>query len=275
MEPGLEFLDLGGGVTTWYSGHDNSTLARTVLSRIDKGGPEHIFPDILDRHCPEVRAQLDEVTWPSSRIKDDGPKNKRSRRSKLVDEHSSDSDCTTTEPLDSDTDFVAENMNLTLDAIFKSSAILSASNAYQEGDESRCSVHGKDCRVRPPRAKRARHRTHYLTGGMSCLDFSFIGKGAGLGGDSTLPCLSFLGTFQADDIDLGALECAPAWDPQVFTGSRVASTHTLHPCVPRPCPSLFGWAFVRDRFYGIVVKTTVKSQSLGTRSCNPSCSHQP
>ena len=117
----------------WARQQDTSILARTVLSRFGKGGPEHIFPDILDRHCPEVRAQLDEVTWPSSRIKDDGLKNKRSRRSKLVDEHISDSDCTTTEPLDSDTDFVAENMNLTLDAIFKSSAILSASKCLPRG----------------------------------------------------------------------------------------------------------------------------------------------
>ena len=257
-------------VLIWFSACDKSGLARRVLSAIPEGtGPAHIFSDILDRHCPEVRKDLEAVQWPSKPATTTPTLTASKRSPGSLPEppakhrcgqsaSSEDSDCILLDPKASEDcgneDSVDGHMTSTLNAIYETSAILARPEAFTENDIAPCYVHGKFCHVLPAGDDVVDYGLHLASGGMTCLDFTTMGKRAGLSGPSTKPCLSFRDSMSRDSVDIAVLECAPGWKPDLVTDSEVAKTHTLHSCQPRPCPSQFGWPFTRERYYGVLLR---------------------
>ena len=66
-------LEQDQGLFTWHSACDLSPLARRfLLACPDGAGPSHVFVDILDRHNPETRQQLDHVRWAAGSSKKRG-----------------------------------------------------------------------------------------------------------------------------------------------------------------------------------------------------------
>ena len=265
VEPSL----IPDDVLRWFACCDKRPLPKKVLSWFGKLGPEHIFDDILDRHCPKIRQQLDNISW-SQAAEADGPQAKRARRHDLppTQAHGEESDCFIVDPPitigdvgdDSEGENIegnASSMSQTLDAIFETSRVLALPDAYGVDDTAPCILYDCNCPVNPPQeheSEETPRRLSILTGGMTCIDFSAIGKRQGYAGASTKPALSLQASFRGDDIDLGVLECAPEWKTDLFRDSCVADTHDLHPCDPRPCPSQFGWPFTRKRFWGLILK---------------------
>ena len=80
VEPGVDLPEIEDEILTWYSAHNKGALQRHVLSSFGKDRPRHLFLDILDRHCPEARADLDKVKWPQTCCNHGEPKHKRKRR---------------------------------------------------------------------------------------------------------------------------------------------------------------------------------------------------
>lgn len=228
----------------WYSANDKNPTARKVLSGCSCGrGPAHIFRDIMSRHPSHVLQALDHVQWPSG-----GHKRKRAD----IGGHSDSDVCSAALEFGTEGSSSAANARLseTLDAIYATSEILNGHDAYSAHDRAFCVIHNSECPVVPQ--DRACGLT-MVTGGMTCTDFSTIGARAGFSGASTKPNLSFRGTFGADDIDVGVIECAPTWDHTMFAAG-VSATHDVVHCSPQPCPSRFGWPCRRVRYYGLVVR---------------------
>ena len=247
----------------WHSACDTNANARKVLSACGDCGPSHVFCDIMDRHPPDVRHALDAVRWPG-KVKKGAKRDSSGRvKTKQKCQPNDDEDCMVVGWRDEKgerEEFVdiasgvpeasSPILSTTLDAIYKSSTILKRPGAY--GPTAKCMLHGgKQCPVTPQDGQK--FGISLLTGGATCVDFSQIGDQAGFAGPSTKPFMSFQGTFAADGIDLGIVECAPQWDARLF-GGGISDTHQLIPCEPQPCPSMLGWPFRRLRYYGLVMK---------------------
>ena len=258
----------------WHSACDRSSLAQKVLLACGaSSGPSHIFRDILDRHSEKTRRELDTVRWPSNL----SPAKKR-RLSATPSPQvaparpSEDDDCViiSSTALQPDSavqisaqDNTSEGLSVALDAIYETNKILRTPEAYRPDDAVYCCKHKAWCCVQRSEgsegsssiqaASSCRAGIHMVTGGLTCIDFSRIGAQAGYEGPSTKPALSFCGTFRADGVDIGIVECAPGWDASLCVASLEGS-HTLVDREPKPCPSRFGWPFTRLRYYGLVLK---------------------
>jgi len=268
------------GLFIWNSACDLSPLAQSVLLACPGGsGPSHIFTDILDRHGTKTRREPDTVHW-SSPSTSSPTKRPRLRRSNAMSstgpprtDGSDESDCvimssTVLAPDSADQIVAQDNTNdhlcRALDAIYQTNTILMSPEAYNHDDTAYCCKHKARCCVRRQEdtedtsgggAQGASSCVgiHLLTGGLTCRDFSMFGAQSDIKGESTKPALSFCGTFRADRVDIGIIECAALWDPSLCLAG-LESSHVLVACEPKPCPSRFGWPFTRLRYYGLILK---------------------
>ena len=237
---------------TWHSACDTSPLARRMLAAFPcSSGPAHVFENLMDRHSKETRRKLDGVSWPE-------PEKKKRRQAQQHDEEDDDcvivsveGDCMeglgSREGEGSET---GQHLTQTLNAIYETNKILGNSDSYSPAATAYCAVHSDFCPMLCPKPATG---FSVLSGGMTCVDFSPIGSGAGYAGKSTKPSLSFQGSFAADSVDIGLLECAAAWNSSLFA-SKIRGTHRLIPLEPRPCPSRLGWPVRRDRYWGVVLR---------------------